>query len=264
MRILNSEFSIESFWGDLKTASASTLMLDYDGTLSPFTSERNEAIPYSGVSERLKTLIESSTTEVIIISGRDIKTLKGLLSLENYPEIWGSHGAERSSSRKGYQLLVDINVIKGLRQVKDWIARNKLDQVAELKPAGCAFHWRGLETKEADEIESTVRDYWEPKANSLGMTLHLFDGGIELRPVGLDKGNAVRRILDNRADEIPIAYLGDDLTDEDAFKAIGNRGLKVLVNRNVRSTAADLHVVPPAELIEFLDKWIECSSVKSQ
>lgn len=248
----------------MKTASASILMLDYDGTLSPFTSERSNAIPYSGISERLNTLTEFSTTEVIIISGRDIDTLKRLLNLKKYPEMWGSHGAERFSSGKGYHLLVDANVIKGLRQVKDWIAENKLDQVAELKPAGCAFHWRGLEAKAADMIESTVRDYWEPKCKSLGMTLHPFDGGIELRPDGLDKGSAVKEILENRADDLPVAYLGDDITDEDAFKAVGNRGLKVLVNRNLRPVAADLQLIPPEEVIEFLDRWIESTSIGSR
>ena len=84
MKILNSEFSIESFWGDLKIASASILILDYDGTLSPFTSERDNAVPYKGINERIDILTESSTTEVVIISGRDIKTLERLLSLKNY------------------------------------------------------------------------------------------------------------------------------------------------------------------------------------
>jgi trehalose-phosphatase len=263
MKIINPKFSIDSFWNDLKTASASILMLDYDGTLAPFTPDRNNAIPYEGIRERLNLLTASLTTEIFLISGRDIKTLKRLLNLKNYPEIWGSHGAERLNPKKGYQLLVDNNLIKGLRQVKDWIVQNKLEQITELKPIGCAFHWRGLDVKVAESIKSMVRERWELKAESLGMKLHLFDGGIEIRPDGMDKGKAVKEILSRFNDAIPVAYLGDDLTDEDAFKALGNQGLKVLVNKNLRSTSADLQIIPPAELLEFLDSWIEFSSVKS-
>jgi len=51
------------------------------------------------------------------------------------------------------------------------------------------------------------------------------------------------------------AYLGDDLTDEDAFKQLGQRGLKVLVRKVLRDTLADIWLEPPDELIWFLKKW---------
>jgi trehalose-phosphatase len=55
-----------------------------------------------------------------------------------------------------------------------------------------------------------------------------------------------------------LTYLGDDLTDEDAFNALHGRGLSVLVRGSQRKTAADLWIKPPQELLQFLEKWIKC------
>jgi trehalose-6-phosphatase len=52
-----------------------------------------------------------------------------------------------------------------------------------------------------------------------------------------------------------VAFLGDDLTDEDGFLAIRGRGLGILVRKTFRPTAAEVHLHPPRELLEFLDQW---------
>ena len=52
------------------------------------------------------------------------------------------------------------------------------------------------------------------------------------------------------------AYLGDDLTDEDAFKAIKGKGIGVLVREEPRKTAADIWIKPPDELLSFLSNWL--------
>lgn len=59
-----------------------------------------------------------------------------------------------------------------------------------------------------------------------------------------------------------VAYLGDDQTDEDAFRALeklGEHGLSVLVRTHVRETAADIWIKPPEQLIEFLENWLLAS-----
>ena len=59
-----------------------------------------------------------------------------------------------------------------------------------------------------------------------------------------------------------MAYLGDDQTDEDAFRAVGDigeKGLSVLVRTHVRETAADVWIKPPQQLIEFLENWLLAS-----
>src|SRR5450755_533705 len=88
------------------------------------------------------------------------------------------------------------------------------------------------------------------------MELLEFDGGIEMRMPGRDKGDAVRTILDEIGTEVPVAYLGDDLTDERAFLALGTLGLSVLVRPEWRKTAAALWIRPPEGVREFLTRWL--------
>jgi trehalose-6-phosphatase len=54
---------------------------------------------------------------------------------------------------------------------------------------------------------------------------------------------------------VPIAFLGDDLTDEDAFQVLRGRGLTILVRADHRETMAEAWLKPPAELIDFLERW---------
>jgi trehalose-phosphatase len=92
-----------------------------------------------------------------------------------------------------------------------------------------------------------------------GLTLLDFEAGIELR-VGRNKGGAVEAILAETGRQGPVAYLGDDLSDESAFGAInrlGSRALSILVRREQRETAAQLWLRPPGELKDFLARWIE-------
>ncbi|MEE8577700.1 MAG: trehalose-phosphatase, partial [candidate division Zixibacteria bacterium] len=76
------------------------------------------------------------------------------------------------------------------------------------------------------------------------------------RPAGIDKGSAVKTLLAEHDPEVRAAYLGDDTTDEDAFRAISDRGLAVLVRNKARTTDAHIRLAPPRELLEFLDCWL--------
>jgi trehalose-phosphatase len=84
-----------------------------------------------------------------------------------------------------------------------------------------------------------------------------FDGGVEIRIPGADKGDVVRVLLSEMEPATPVAYLGDDATDERAFRVIRGRGLSVLVRPRWRQTAAQLWIKPPEELISFLTLWLE-------
>ncbi len=73
----------------------------------------------------------------------------------------------------------------------------------------------------------------------------------------------MEQILAQEPAALPMAYLGDDVTDEDAFAAVGNRGFSILVRTEVRESAARFWLRPPAELLEFLDDWIAASQDQS-
>jgi trehalose-phosphatase len=96
-------------------------------------------------------------------------------------------------------------------------------------------------------------------AQSKGLQLKEFDGGIELRIPGRDKGYAVASALGEMGEEVAAAYLGDDFTDEDAFRAIQGKGLSVLVREEFRPTDADVWIIPPRELLDFLGRWMEAT-----
>ena len=91
------------------------------------------------------------------------------------------------------------------------------------------------------------------------LTLVEFDGGLEIRVPGQDKGDAVRIIVSESHPGAAVAYLGDDQTDEDAFRALKGKGLAVLVRPQSRPTAAEVWLQPPQELIRFFEEWLRAS-----
>ena len=83
-----------------------------------------------------------------------------------------------------------------------------------------AVHTRRLSEVEAERVLAAVREVWEPLAREGAVEVHIFDGGLEVRVCGWDKGDAVRAVVDEEPVGTAVAYLGDDLTDEDAFGAL--------------------------------------------
>jgi trehalose-phosphatase len=93
-----------------------------------------------------------------------------------------------------------------------------------------------------------------------------FEAGIELR-VGRDKGGAVEAILTEEGHGRPVSYLGDDLTDESAFRAVNNAEgphLSVLMRRERRPSSAEVWLRPPEELRLFLERWLAALGERSR
>jgi trehalose-phosphatase len=237
---------------------ASALLLDYDGTLAPFGLDRQRALPYPGITALLQEIIDNCRTRVAIITGRNAHEVGPLLAVHPIPEIWGCHGLERLRPDGTYETpRVDDAVRHALADADRWLRYLGLHNRAEFKTGAVAIHVRGLDEATAAEACSQVLLGWRPIAQSAPMELLEFDGGIEMRMPGRDKGDAVRTILDEIGPEAHVAYLGDDATDERAFLALGTRGLSVLVRPEWRATAAALWIRPPEGLREFLAQWLE-------
>ena len=98
-------------------------------------------------------------------------------------------------------------------------------------------------------------DGWSPLAHAGKVEILPFDGGLELRARGCNKEYAVNEIVRETGADCAIAYLGDDTTDEDAFRAVKARGAAVLVRTEARETHADVWLKPPDELLEFMRHW---------
>ncbi len=256
MEILRIGGDLDSFFVKLKQAEKSVLFLDYDGTLAPFRKERDSAFPYPGVRELLDNIIENNCCRVVLISGRGIEDLIPLLGLKRLPEIWGSHGWERLKADNVYETLeLSAKSAGGLADAYNWCEEQGLLIHCEKKTASLALHWRGLNDDVIKQLNHKLLGNWSPIAKRSGLVLHKFNGGLELRIPGRNKGDAVRAVLAEEAAGVAAAYLGDDLTDEDAFSALRGQGLNILVRSEPRPTSADIRLQPPEELLAFLNDW---------
>jgi trehalose 6-phosphate phosphatase len=256
MQILTSSLDFDAFLHAIPAAPARVLMLDYDGTLAPFQVKPELATPYPGVLAALEEVVRSGRTRLIIISGRPARDLVPLLPLTRRPEIWGSHGWERllpsgeleseqPSPAQEQALAKAVNAVEVM---------TRLGARLERKPASVALHWRGLPALATARLQSEVPAAW---ADSAGQDLEIlpFDGGLELRATGCNKQHAVKRVLSETPADSAVAFLGDDITDEDAFAAVKPRGIGVLVRQQFRPTSADVWLRPPRELLAFIRHW---------
>jgi trehalose 6-phosphate phosphatase len=245
-----------SFLERVSRARSRALLLDYDGTLAPFTPDRSRAFPYREIPELVSEIMRHRT-RVVLISGRPATELLFLSGIHPHPEIWGSHGAERLNPDGSYEV---ETLSAGHRTALNLAARSLraggLSARTETKPGGIAVHWRGVSTDEAAAIEAKVRNLCSSLVRDYGLQLLPFDGGLELRVPGKNKGDVVSVILAETGKNVAAAFLGDDQTDENAFRAIKGRGLAVLVRSQPRPTMADVWLRPPDELGRFLRDWL--------
>ena len=260
MKQLTDTGNLDRFFAELAESDDSLLMLDYDGTLAPFVNDPMKAYPYPGVRERLQRITAQCRTSLAMVSGRSIDDLMLLLRIEPLPEIWGSHGLEhRDPDGTRTMRPLPERTREGFRRIRAFVTEHNLEPLTEYKLSGAAFHWRPLAPARASALRASLHMYWDTAAPEHGFDLHPFDGGIELRVAGVSKANAIEDLLADANPGTPAAFLGDDLTDEDGFRALKGRGVSALVRPEVRPTGADCWLVPPDELLAFLDRWIACT-----
>lgn len=259
MQTANQQRHLADFFVHLAAAPRRVLLLDYDGTLAPFTIRRDEALPYPGVREILDAIMDSGHTRLVIVSGRWTRDLIPLLGLKRLPEVWGSHGWEQLKPGGEYTIArMNEAALQHLADADTWTAEIEAEGGrCEIKPGGLAIHWRGLDRDRIADIRDLVFQNLLMREMHKTLVWHDFDGGIELRVPGRHKGFVVDSVLSGMGRETAAAYLGDDTTDEDAFMAIRGRGIGVLVRPQFRTTAADFWLQPPEELLDFLRQWHE-------
>jgi trehalose-phosphatase len=256
MKALERQDPYALFLDQLRSAAERVLLLDYDGTLAPFSVNRDHAFPYPEVPPLIGQIMALGT-RVILISGRPARELVSLSGIHPHPEIWGSHGMERLSKDGSYEAgALPEQESSGLLLATQLAEADELERRLELKPGGVAVHWRDQPEEEVEALRDRVLQLWSPLVEEYPLRLLQFDGGIEIRVSEWSKGTAVETILKEVGAGAAIAYLGDDTTDEDAFCALKGKGLGVLVREEERTTEADLWLKPPEQLVHFLQEWL--------
>jgi len=259
LKSLHSSLLLPTFLESLGLNPLSILMMDYDGTLAPFRVIREEAFPNEKAMNLLRRLQATNKCKLVIVTGRPLNDLIPMLSMLDFlPELWGSHGLEHRDENGQYltfQLSEHLKVMLE-EQWNFFKEKNLIDQV-EFKPFSLAIHWRGKTREEAKRLKELALLQWVPALQEGSFELCPFSEGLEFRLKGIGKGFAVNHILANKDKSIPCAYVGDDLTDEDAFSALGLRGLKVLIRSHPYESLADVEFESIDEVCQFLQLWLE-------
>ncbi len=263
----------------LLEAPERVLLLDYDGTLAPFHADKMQAVPYPGVVPILERLRTTAGVRLVLVTGRRASDLEQLIDVARHVEVWGSHGREHISATREYTLYpptseqidalalmqrdaeaslagVPLHVDAGALSIKSHTSADRVGtpEPLERKPASIAIHWRGLTAEAQVCLEESAEAAYR-KHGIAAIERLPFASGIEFRAAGYTKAFAVERVLEQTRVESAVAYLGDDITDEDAFAAMNGRGISVLVRPELRSSGARYWIRPPGELLRFLEEW---------
>lgn len=254
---------IERFLREVAASDRAVLALDYDGTLAPFHRRPQDAIPYPQVRGLLGRIMASGRTRVVVVSGRPASEVLALLDLRPAPEIWGAHGWERlgRDGRLERQQPGD-EIAESLAQARKALATHGILTCAEWKVASVAVHWR--DAGDADAIAALAGAALKPLAARTDCELMPIVEGLEWRCRRRHKGTALEAVLAEEAPGVPAAYLGDDTTDEDAFRALDGRGLAVRVGAAGVPTAAAAHLEPGDGVVRFLERWREATTASSE
>ncbi len=229
------------------------LFLDFDGTLAPISSNPGTASMPAGTRKALKAISAGGRSSVAIISGRALPDIRERVRLEELIYA-GNHGLEIT----GPGLYFVEPTAAQRAEVLEELARHlqvRLRRIpgvdVESKVFTASIHFRKTPTGRLEEVHRTVLEAVAPIGNLFQVTqgLKVFD----IRPrVNWNKGLAVRWIKETlgRTDALPI-YIGDDLTDEDAFAALPE-GITVSVGRAASKTCARYHLEEQERVQEFL------------
>ena len=232
------------------------VFLDYDGTLTPIVSHPEDAWLSESMRQTLRSLV--ARVPVAILSGRDLDDVRGRVLVEGIVYA-GSHGFDiagagglRRQLGDAYLPVLD-SAENELREALDDIAGAQLER----KYFSVAAHYRNVNENDAGKVAAAV----EGVAARHG-ELRRIDGKkvYELLPdIDWNKGKAVLWLLETleieRGKALPI-YIGDDRTDEDAFRALEKRGVAILVCERPQATAANYCLNNPEKVERFLEELI--------
>ncbi len=257
--------NIPDFWLRLGNSQTRLLALDYDGTLAPFHLEPMKAFPLPGTQELLAAINETGATRLAIISGRPLQELATLLGDLEITMI-GSHGFETRGT-DGEIIVENPSPIQleGLEKASEMARRMGAGHKLEIKVASVAFHTRGMDPDLASHRERQLINEWSALTSPYALECRRFNGGVEIRSLGVNKGDSILALVGEQPCGSFNVYLGDDETDEDAFRKLseGSVGYGIKVGDPSVPSAAAGFLTDCEGVRSFLETWLEITSGKS-
>jgi trehalose-phosphatase len=256
----------------LRGASRIALLLDYDGTLTPIVSHPSNARLSAAGRRLLRSLSRRPEIWIALVSGRSLKEVRRMAGVKGLCYV-GNHGLELAgpkirhinpTARKSRPVMKKIAALlrKELKRIPGaWV---------EDKGLTLSVHCRKVNPKKKPLARRLFRDIVRPYVGKKQIRLTAGKEVFEVRPPARwTKGSVVnwllarqelaglaRRRALSRGPVLPI-YVGDDLTDEDAFRALGSRGVTVKVGAGNPLTRAQYRLRSPAEVERFLQRLIQ-------
>lgn len=228
------------------------LLLDYDGTLVPFARLPQEAMPGKDLLSLLKKLSADKKNNVVIISGREGDTLENWLGKVPLTLV-AEHGASFKMKGGSWQFAAPVSDTwkEEIRPVMQTFVSRCVGSFVEEKTNTIAWHYRNthpdLGFVRSRELINNLSQLLQ---NTL---LQVIDGNkvVEVRMSGFDKGVMARKLVQDLDPDF-VLCIGDDTTDEDMFKALGDKAYTIKVSHG--PTAAQFTVLSQQNVLPLLDE----------
>ena len=250
-----------SRWPDveekIERSEHTLLLLDYDGTLAPIAPSPEQATLPSSTRLVLGRLSRNPRVTVALISGRPLATLRQLVRVRNLSYV-GNHGLEMWHRGRRKDVLVPECSREALSRIRPTLAGLVKDVPGarlEDKGLSLALHYRLTHTSQVARLKAGIGREVRPFVRSGALTVMNGKKVIEVRPcLNWTKGHATLRLMKRvrRRSLLPI-YIGDDQTDETAFRMLRG-GITIRVGMHRRSKA-QYYVRGVGEVLQFLE-WI--------
>lgn len=240
------------------------LFLDYDGTLAPIAESPQKAVIRRETKNLLRNISKMSQCGLAIISGRALRDIKKLVGLKNIIYV-GNHGFEIAGAGFKFKYPVPYGYKRILKQISNELRRT-LSRIKgfiiENKGYALSLHYRLVVPSLVSNVRSRFNHVVSPYLQQKQIAVFRGKSMLEIRPpLDWNKGNAVLWLLErtrfgNENRKILPVYLGDDLTDEDAFEVLKVRGLTIYVGKP-RKSHAKFYLRNTDEVYNFLRKMLE-------
>ena len=221
------------------------LALDYDGTLVPICQTPEQAHPDSELLNLLRDLAQQVV--VVILTGRDRSVMAQWIP-DRSITIVTSHGAEWRRDGRWRPLFISPKDQRPMRVLTERLEKafgKTPGVIIEDKKATVAFHYRLVDPHNQNDLLNRFTDLVRPWLGE-NQEFEVLEGKCvrEVRPEGLNKGRALRHVLDEIGiGDLPVLAMGDDRTDEDMFQGLKNGDLSVFVGPTRTSAAVQLRDV---------------------
>ncbi len=231
-----------------RMAANRLLVLDYDGTLVPFSKDPELALPTTELRDILATLAENKRNKVIICSGRDKKTLESWLGDLDIG-LSAEHGVFYRENGEWHGSMPEMTwheeIFEILEQIRERTPRSHIEE----KNTAMVWHYRQVDHWLAELRVNQLLGALVTTCSRLGLQIMRGDKIVEIKLAEYNKGTEIKRLLALNNHDFIMA-MGDDTTDEDMFRALPPEAVTIKVGRF--SDAARYTIPAQGRVLPFL------------